>query len=272
MISDGDFVSDKGAKSLVANGLIHTTDITVNNETFEATCAVKKLSVRKTTKITNRYTPVLYLDTLKISTIEQTAEEVYATGGRGNSNLIGWDFGKSITLSIQDALFTPASMSAILGSYDGDDFRNGVKDTKVIDRTEKCIAPRSFIVPAGNQNGTPTEADRTAQAIYIDPNTMEPYSDGTPIAEGETYLKFTRSIAYEGQSLGKTIEISADKVPGTYKIVGDTFIKPKNGGAEERFQFVVPQAKFQSGQTITLEASGDPSVNSILSNALAKTA
>lgn len=270
MVSDGDFVSDKAAQSLVANGLIHTTTITVNNETFEATCAVKKLTVRKTKKIANRYIPVLFLDTLQVSTIEQTAEEVYATGGRGNSNLIGWDFGKAITLNITDALFTPASMSAMLGSYDGDDFKSGVKETKSLDRTEKCIAPRSFIVPAGNQNGVPSEADKTAQAVYIDPNTMDPYADGTPIAQGETYLKWTRSIAYEGQSLGNTIEISAEKFPGTYKIVGETFIKSKSTGKDERFQFVVPQAKFQTEQTITLEASGDPSVNIL--NALVKIA
>lgn len=263
MVSDGDFVSDKSAQSLVTNGLIHTTTITVNNETFEATCAVKKLSIRKTKKIANRYIPVLFLDTLQVSTIEQTAEEVYATGGRGNSNLIGWDFGKAITLNITDALFTPASMSAMLGSYDNDDFKSGVKETKSLDRMEKCIAPRSFIVPAGNQNGVPSEADKTAQAVYIDPNTMEPYADGTPIAEGETYLKWARSIAYEGQSLGNTIEISAEKFPGTYKIVGETFIKSKSTGKDERFQFVVPQAKFQTEQTITLEASGDPSVFSM---------
>jgi hypothetical protein len=73
---------------------------------------------------------------------------------------------------------------------------------------------------------------------------MEPYADGTPIAQGETYLKWTRSIAYEGQSLGNTIEISAEKFPGTYKIVGETFIKSKSTGKDERFQFVVPQAKF----------------------------
>lgn len=205
--------------------------------------------------------PVLYLDTLKVSTIEQTAEEAYATGGHGNGNLIGWDFGKTITLSLEDALFTPASFSASLGAYDGDDFRKGVKETKVIDRVEKIpAAKRSFIVPEGNQNGTPTEADKTAQAIFIDPNTMEPYPDGTPIAEGETFLKYTRSVAYEGQSIGHTIEISADKFPGTYKIVGDTYIKNKDTGKEERFQFTIPQAKMNSERTITLEAEGDPVV------------
>lgn len=34
---------------------------------------------------------VLYLDTLKVSTIETTAESVDATGGWGNPKLITWD-------------------------------------------------------------------------------------------------------------------------------------------------------------------------------------
>jgi hypothetical protein len=125
---------------------------------------------------------------------------------------------------------------------------------------EKCKAKRSFIVPAGNQNGTPSEADKTAQAVFYDPNTMEPYADGTPIAEGEIFYKFTRSIAYEGQSIGNTIEISADKFPGTYKIVGDTYVRSKETGEDERFQFIIPQAKMTSEQSITLEADGEPVV------------
>lgn len=35
--------------------------------------------------------PVLYLDTLKVSTIEQTGEQSDATGGKGNAPLIIWD-------------------------------------------------------------------------------------------------------------------------------------------------------------------------------------
>ena len=35
--------------------------------------------------------PVLYLDTLKVSTIEQTAENTPARGGKGNPELIIWD-------------------------------------------------------------------------------------------------------------------------------------------------------------------------------------
>lgn len=35
--------------------------------------------------------PVLYLDTLKVSTIEQTAENTSSRGGKGNPELITWD-------------------------------------------------------------------------------------------------------------------------------------------------------------------------------------
>ena len=61
------------------------------------------------------YTPVLYLDSLKLSTLEKTNERVTAKGGKGNKKLISWDFGKEIKLNIEDALFSPASMSMIWG-------------------------------------------------------------------------------------------------------------------------------------------------------------
>jgi hypothetical protein len=99
-----------------------------------------------------------------------------------------------------------------------------------------------------------------ACTVFIDPTTMEPYADGTPIVEGEEFIKFTRSIAYDGESLGTEIEISADKFPGTYKVVGDTFIKSKSTGEEQRFQINIPEAKLGGEQTITLQADGDPSV------------
>ena len=260
MVNENGYITDSQAKTIVENGLIHTVDIDVNNETFEATCSVSGIKLRRINKTVNRYIPVLFLDTLKVSTIEQTAQQTSATGGKGNAQLIIWDYGKEITLTLQDALYSPASMSAMLGSYEGNDFTKGVKETKRIDRTEKCVAKRSFIVPAGNSKGVPSEGENTAQAVYIDLNTMQPYQDGAPIAEGETYLKWTRSVAYGDNSLGNTIEISAAKFPGTYKVVGDTFARNKTTGEDQRFQFVIPQAKMSSEQTITLEAEGDPTV------------
>lgn len=259
MVSDNGFVTDNNTKALVESGLIHTTEITVNGETFEATCTVKGIKIHKTVKKVKRYKPVLFLDTLKVSTLSSTAQEVFATGGHGNAQLMGWDFGKEITLTLQDALFTPASMAAMFG-VEGNDFTKGLKQVKKLDRTTKQTAARSFIVPGGNSNGFPSEADMVACTVFIDPTTMEPYADGTPIAEGEEFIKFTRSVAYDGESLGTMIKISADKFPGTYKVVGDTFIKSKSTDEEQRFQINIPEAKLGGEQTITLQADGDPSV------------
>ena len=59
------------------------------------------------------YTPVLFLDTLKVSTLEKAAEKVEAKGGKGNKKLITWNFGKEVTLNLEDALFSPASCQII---------------------------------------------------------------------------------------------------------------------------------------------------------------
>ena len=76
------------------------------------------------------YTPVLFLDTLKVSTVEKTAEKVEARGGYGNKKLITWNFGKDIVLNLEDALFSPASMSMIWG---------GTLESKLSDYTNAIV-------------------------------------------------------------------------------------------------------------------------------------
>lgn len=260
MINDNGYITDKQAERIVKNGLIHTVSVTACDETFDATCTVGSIKIRKTVKNVLRYVPVLFLDSLKVSTIEGAATSTDATGGRGNAKLITWDYGKEITLTIQDALYTPASMSAIWAGTKGD-LKNGVKDTHIVDRMEKITAKRSFIIPAGNQEGVASEGNTSAQAVYIDPKTMDAFQDGTPIAEGEVLYKWTRSVAYEGNSIGNTIEISADAFPGTYRVVGETMVRDKATGEDQRFQFIIPEAKMSAETTtITLQADGDPAV------------
>ncbi|MBO7693725.1 MAG: hypothetical protein J6T10_13985, partial [Methanobrevibacter sp.] len=58
---------------------------------------------------------VLFLDTLKVSTIETSAENVAATGGWGNPRLIQWDYGKEINVTLTDALISLESLRFMLG-------------------------------------------------------------------------------------------------------------------------------------------------------------
>ena len=65
------------------------------------------------------YVPVMYLDTLKISSVEETAEQTSARGGLGNPELIIWDYGKEITVTLEDALYSPASQGMTWGGKFG---------------------------------------------------------------------------------------------------------------------------------------------------------
>lgn len=60
---------------------------------------------------------VLKLDTLKVSTIEFTAEQSEARGGKGNPPLIIWDYGREINVTLEDALL---SMESLALMFEGD--------------------------------------------------------------------------------------------------------------------------------------------------------
>lgn len=100
------------------------------------------------------YVPALQLDTLKISTVDKTADSTWAQGGKGNSRLINWDSNKQINVSLQDALCSPASLALCWSGILSADWKNGQIDINTdacscknplnrVDRMEPCIYPRT---------------------------------------------------------------------------------------------------------------------------------
>lgn len=57
--------------------------------------------------------PVIEFDTLKVSNIESTAESSEARGGKGNAALISWDYGREITVTLEDALMSMESLALL---------------------------------------------------------------------------------------------------------------------------------------------------------------
>ena len=78
----------------------------------------------------------MYLDTLKVSTVEQTAEQSSARGGLGNPELIMWDYGKEITVTLEDALYSPASQSLMWGG------KFGTKNSKIYGVWNPMVYPK----------------------------------------------------------------------------------------------------------------------------------
>lgn len=197
--------------------------------------------------------PVLYLDTLKVSTIEQTAEEAIAKGGKGNAPLITWDYGKDINVTLEDALFSAKSMAIMFGNSKVSTSETELKKTIAWRAAaSSAAAPTKFEGPQGKIYSVPT--DVTVETYDATGATV---SAGTSaIVEGQTYYTtFNMPL-----KTSYTIDISANSFPGTYYVTGDTYARSEISGADEFFQFIIPKAKIKSENTITLEAEGDPSV------------
>jgi len=196
-------------------------------------------------------TPVLFLDTLKVSTIEQTAEQSEAKGGKGNSPLIIWDFGKELTVTLEDALFTPKSMQIMFGS-------GSTALTGAITTITKMVYTANLSAYTAAQTALLTTQKPTAFKYYQAADMSEIATAVTATWTNPAYVLETWGTA--SNLTAYTIDVSANSFPGTYKIVGDTYARNKETGIDEYFQFIIPQAKMGPENTITLEAEGDPTV------------
>lgn len=229
--------------------------------------------------------PVLFLDTLKVSTIEQTAEQVDARGGKGNPKLITWDYGKEISVSIEDALFSPKSMSIMLG--DGTVTKAATdyitKNTMVratssalpeyfvadiYDANEGSVRKKIYMGSAGTAPAGMVKFDSVSGLsllhVYDETGTEIKASNAaiTSVAAWQAAAAVTSGnkyfVQYSSQATTKTITVSGDTFPGTYYVQGDTYTRSDVDGKDQFFQFIIPKAKMSSEETITLEAEGDP--------------
>lgn len=213
--------------------------------------------------------PVLFLDTLKVSTIEQTAETSEARGGKGNAALIMWDYGKEINVTLEDALFSAKSMAIMFGNGK----TKGIKTASDTDVSGKKILMKTVVFTASAAAAAGEYGEvKGSKRYWEDANGFlheilnAKYFDENGNAVAKTALvkdtKYFCTFDIEVQD-DAVIEISANSFPSTYYVVGETFARSEASGKDEEFQFIIPKAKVLSENTITLEAEGDPSVDTI---------
>ena len=245
---------------------------------------------------------VLFLDTLKVSTIETTAENTAAQGGWGNPKLVQWDYGKEINITLEDALMSLESLRFMLGGA----IKSKATESEpiIVRHTEEVVLKAAGAFPAVKDHltgvtltptaklnhpirlinlttgtrtqikadgSTPVQLAENAKVTFHNPKMI-----GTPDvagAEGDHIRIFWEEVLENDSGTETAVEvtISPDTFPGTYKVVGDTFMRSEKTGKDEPFQFVINKAKVQSNVTITLQAEGDPSTFEMTLNVLRST-
>ena len=195
--------------------------------------------------------PVIFFDTLKVSTIENESETAEARGGRGNGVLTTWNYGRTATLTMQDALLSMDSLSLLAGN-------------EVVTTGFTLSGREKVTVPVGGKITLP-HIPKTGEVISIYKTvggvlTEEVVIDGTTVTRvGAEITGLTAgnivSVFYEYDAPvgAQMVKFTSDAFPGTYRVVGDTIVRDQATGKDKVAQFLIPKASLQSGFSLSLD-------------------
>ncbi len=204
--------------------------------------------------------PVLYTDYANVSTNEWTAERVYANAKGTRS--IAWDYDRQGTLAVEMEVFDLKWLALLAGT----ELKTG----------EASIAKREVVRVGASKTATLAGAPVTGSVQVVAVGADELEHVGQPLEEVEatatgaqfmvtgSELTFA-SDAVEGSAFAvyylvtdsqvKSITISADKFPKSFRVVADALIRERETGVDEFVQIEYPNARPQSNFTVTMSAT-----------------
>lgn len=215
--------------------------------------ANKRYGIKEVADVTffdiNTNKPVLFFDTLKVSTIENESESAEATGGQGNSRLLSWDYGRTATVTMQDALLSDASLAMLSGN-------DLVKEDIEVSGKEQITVAEDLTIELKEDNVEGLSLMKVINGV-VDPSVDVTFTEsaGTITIDGgakagETVMAFYKYVTTNKDAA--KVNFSANSFPGTYRVVGDTIANDQQGNVR-KMQFVIPQAKLQSAFTLTMD-------------------
>ena len=201
--------------------------------------------------------PVLYLESLTVSSMEQTAEAVYARGGRGNPKRIMWEADKEVMYNMTDALIQPESLAMLLG-------------TDIVNDEAKPVHKKEFLVVG--ENGT-VDLAHTPSAntdIFVFETTLgydigaelELTTGYTIVGDTITFVSLTEGdrviVDYYYDAPVQTMTVEVDKFAGYYYIEAQSLWRRESDGVDLPAYYIMPRVKFSSNFSIENAAAGDP--------------
>lgn len=206
---------------------------------------------------------VAHFDTLKTSDLAVASETVYAQGGRGNAKLIGWDGDKDVTVAVQDALLSDKGLEILTGNA-------AVTGATTVYNRERLTVDAADSVTLAE---TPLEAATDIEVWKVDPTTgAETTVDMADATLAVNVLTFGASAAlleddivnvyytYTSGANSDTYVVTAYDFAGSYKVVGYGLVRDYITKADQLMQIIMYNAKVDGAFTISMAATGDPSV------------
>lgn len=225
--------------------------------------------------------PVAKFDTLKLSTVEQTADTNDVQGGKGNPILARIASNKAVNLTIQDAVMSMTYLAVVTGGEvitSGDQtairiaFNEKLKATEEGLRLTHAMAKDSTLWLAEVKDGIISERKarfdtKTAvQDINLSDANWRP-TDYTIEAGKEYQVFYSYDITEADQA--KELTVFSDIFAKTYRFVGDTELYNTFTGRNDALQIEVPRFALDNNYTFELNADGTAAVFDMNGTALA---
>lgn len=261
--------------------------------TFKATADGQKIG----TKTFKAGQPAFMIDTAKTSSLEQGTTTVYATGGKGNNNLISWEGEKTMTFTVEDALISPMGLAVLSGAglikNGGEAGHTHVHVT--LDKALDSSSGAATVTLADLQEETGLQTVETfhvckttdipayatvldgsgagidwidADKIELDGTEDTTFEDAIEVSKGKNATftiedakgKTVKLDFYVILSTGITeVEIKPSDFGGFFYIEASTLYRREDTGLDMAAEIIIPKVKVQSGFTFSMASSGDPS-------------
>ena len=213
--------------------------------------------------------PILELDTLKMANIATEASEKEIRGGQQASQLVVYDYGRTASMEMQDALGSIASMQYMWGSELVDSgVTKHIKETAGVATNVLTLD----VEPAVNTKITIVDGTSTKSVYTVAANGTTPAANlavkGAAGSEDELTLPAgdfadgNYTVYYEGLagSGAESLTLSTSSFSNNVKIVGKTFVIDQGTGVRKAAELVIHNFQLNPTFELMFDSEGEASV------------
>ena len=227
--------------------------------------------------------PVMFFDTLQVTSIEGAAETTDIQGGQGNATLASVSHSKTVDVTFDDAIMTMSSLALLTGGnleQASESHKITMTETEIREvkggatsiTLSRPAKVGSYVWIAMLQDGILSTSSRLLNKVTESNKTefkLSDFNNAPVVAEDAMYRVFYEwEMGLDAAEELSELTVLADKFAGTYRFIGDTVLFNQYTGTNDIFQIEIPKLKLDSSYSMSLNASTEAVVFSFKGKAL----